>query len=222
MCACARCSGSRGAADLGRAPLRRDEVKDERGPPEVACAFSVARPRVVELADATSVDHRDRSLDDAARDVAAPVRAKSPVQVPVHVAPAGPPPGRLRPPARIECALAGGDARDRVRKPELLLVEKMLVHESFRLSRVEILEDEGKEARERESPRGLLGPAREVPEDPRVLVPAFRLEGAASAFRARGELVRIVRRVDRARPELHEASETATDYRIHKALTTHV
>src|SRR6267378_902115 len=180
-----------GAADLRRAPLGRDQIEDERGPPEITCAFSVTGPRVVELADAASVDHLGRPLDDGPCDIVAPVRAKSPVQVPVHVDPGRPAPGGLRAPARVESALAGGDARDRVGEPELLFVEEMLVHKSFRLSRVEVLEDEWKEARERERPRGLLRPAREVPEDPRVLVPAFGLERAAHAFRAREKLVRL-------------------------------
>src|SRR6266566_1643923 len=127
-CGCRRWSPPRAAAEargLHGALLGRDEIEDERGPPEVTRAFSVARARVVELADAASVDHRDCPVDDVTRDIGAPMRTKSPVQIPVHVDPRGPAPGGLRAPAWIESPLAGGDARDRVWKPELFLVEKM-------------------------------------------------------------------------------------------------
>src|SRR5437773_6411851 len=148
-CGCRRWSPPGAAAEargLHGAPLGRDEIEDERGPPEVTRAFSVARAWVVELADAASADHRYGPLDDVTRDIGAPMRTKSPVQIPVHVDPGGSAPGGLRAPARIEGALAGGDARDRVGKPELLLVEKVLVHEPFCLARVEVLQDEWKEA----------------------------------------------------------------------------
>src|SRR5207247_9999154 len=100
------------------------------------------------------------------------MRSQAAVQVPVHIHPGWPAPGGLRAPAGIERGLAGGDARDWIGKPELLFVEEVLVHESFGLSRIEVLEDERKEAGEGECPCGRLRPTREVPEDPRVLVPA--------------------------------------------------
>src|SRR5437667_12581601 len=91
----------------------------------------------------------------------------------------------------------------------------MLVHKSFGLWRVKILEDERKEAREPESPGGLLRPAREVPYDPGVLVPGFRLERGPDAFRGRGELVRLAGRVAGDRHELRETSETVGVDRVH-------
>src|SRR5438477_8132914 len=217
-CGCRRWSPPRVAAEarrLGGAVLRRNEVEDESGPTEVASAFSLAGARVVELADPASIDHRDCPLDDVAGEIAAPVRSQAPVQIPVDVDPCWPAPGRLRAPPRVECALAGGDARDWIGKPELLLIEEVLVHESFRLSRIEVLENERKEAGERECPSWLLRPAREVPEDPGVLVPALGLERAPDAFCACRELLRLAAWVARDRRELRETAETVRVDRVH-------
>src|SRR6184192_1308532 len=145
----------------------------------------------------------------------APVRSKAPVQVPVHIHPRWPAPRGLRAPAGIERALAGGDARDWIGKPKLLFVEEVLVHESFGLSRIEVLEDERKEAGERQCPSGLLRPACEVPEDARVLVPALGLERVADAFCACRELLRLAARVARDRRELRETAETVRVDRVH-------
>src|SRR2546429_8057019 len=119
------------------------------------------------------------------------MRSQAPVQVPVHIHPGWPAPGGLRAPAGIEGGLAGGDARDWIGKPELLFVDEVLVHESFGLSRIEVLEDERKKAGEGECPSGRLRPTREVPEDPRVLVPALGLERVSDAFCACRELLRL-------------------------------
>src|SRR2546430_12183121 len=143
------------------------------------------------------------------------MRSQAPVQVPVHIHPRWPAPRGLRSPAGIERALAGGDARDWIGEPELLFVEEVLVHESFGFSRIEVLEDERKEASERECPSGLLRPAREVPEDPRVLVPAFGLERAPDAFCACGELLRLAAWVALDRRELRETAETVRVDRVH-------
>src|SRR6266513_402042 len=133
-CGCRRWSPLRVGADgrgLSGVALGRDKVEDESGPSEVASTLSLAGARAVELADAASIDHRDRPLDNVTRDIATTVRAKAPVQIPVHVDPRRPTPRGLRAPAWIEAAFAGGDARDRVGKPELLFVEEVLVHEPF-------------------------------------------------------------------------------------------
>jgi len=96
----------------------RDEIENERGPPEVTSAFAIAGAGVVELTDTASVDHRDRPLDDASCDIGASVRGEVPNTDTSSRDPRGPAPGGLRSPSRIERPLAGGDARNRVRKPE--------------------------------------------------------------------------------------------------------
>src|SRR5438045_9770587 len=91
----------------------------------------------------------------------------------------------------------------------------MLVHQSFGLAGIQILEDEWKETGEREGSGGFLGPTRQVPEDSPVIVPAFGLEGLANARRTFGELVRLVGRVARDRHELRKAPPTVRVYGVH-------
>ena len=121
------------------------------------------------------------------------MRTQPPVEVPVHVHPGRPAPGRVGAPLRVERRLRGSHAWHRVGQPELALVQEVLVDQTLRLARVEVVEDQREERREREGLRGLLVPAGEIPERSRLVIPALGFERGSDPIRARVELVRLAR-----------------------------
>src|SRR5205823_2916696 len=185
--------------------LRGDEVEHEARPAEARRALTLRGPRVVELADPTLGLHLDRTARELARDIREAVLAQTPVQVPVDADPGRAAPGGLREPARIEARLARGRARYRIRQPELLVIEQVLVHEPACDPRIEVGKDEREERGEREDLRLLLARAGEIPEDSALLVPALRDERGERAAVAALVLVGTVE-PDRAR-ELRERAQ---------------
>src|SRR3979490_859353 len=91
--------------------LRGDQIQAESRPAEVCRAISLGREWVVELADPAAGLHGDGAAGELARDIVESMRAKAPVQVPVHVDPRGTAPGRLRLPGRIDRHATRGHAR---------------------------------------------------------------------------------------------------------------
>src|SRR5205085_868853 len=105
-------------------------------------------PRIEELANATARDHADGPGPKLFGDILEAVLSKPPVEIPVHVHPGRPAPGGVRFPGRVEARLGRRDGRDRVRQPELLLVQQVPLDERPHDLAIEIRQDDREEDRE--------------------------------------------------------------------------